>query len=538
MLALERLAASSSSLSISRVVEARCRRCRRTRARRPRTSPSTSEPKRAARAGPCPACSRRSTNSCRPCVLTFSQSRERLPGRYRESRALGHDPLELLLLAPPRAARRRRRTPPRTGRSGSGVSRSFSSRSRRSVERQVDERLALDLEQVEDVVDDRRARLALLHRGEARAALLVERADLAVERRSPASSAPSTSSFATFSKRAVRSLSVAACAARPRRRATVATPVAVPLDLEQPAVARRAPSVGERGEHRPVAARLPRRDGAASSSRLRRISQFFSSPSSCAGTSVHVPFEPLAVQPDGQAAVLLLLEQLVRAACPRSRPCRRRTGPSGSRPRRSRTRAGGPRRGRRGAAGPARAARPSAPPSSRARRRARAGSRSGAAARRGAGRRRSAPSPRFLPPNGSGVFLGSRLRLYSASFALGTRASLPCARAFLRFVPFCVSLRRTRAAPPSGRRPRPPSSSSRLRQLGCPWPSRVISVEQLLAVGVVVLLGLEVGCSGSRRATSPSRPRPSAALADAVDGFRLPHLVGVVHGLEQRARPS
>ena len=58
---------------------------------------------------------------------------------------------------------------------------SASSRAAPLDERQVDERLALELEQVEDLVDDRRAGLALLHRREARPALLVERADLAVE---------------------------------------------------------------------------------------------------------------------------------------------------------------------------------------------------------------------------------------------------------------------------------------------------------------------------------------------------------------------
>ena len=49
------------------------------------------------------------------------------------------------------------------------------------LERQVDHRLALDLEQVEHVVDDRRPALALLHRREAGPAVLVERADLAVD---------------------------------------------------------------------------------------------------------------------------------------------------------------------------------------------------------------------------------------------------------------------------------------------------------------------------------------------------------------------
>ena len=64
-------------------------------------------------------------------------------------------------------------------------------------ERQVDERLAVDLEHVEDLVDDRRAGLPLLHRREARPALLVERADLAVEHAVRRLHAPSASAFAT-----------------------------------------------------------------------------------------------------------------------------------------------------------------------------------------------------------------------------------------------------------------------------------------------------------------------------------------------------
>ena len=48
-------------------------------------------------------------------------------------------------------------------------------------ERQVEHRLAVHLEQVEHVVDDQRPGLCLLHRGEARPPLLVERADLAVD---------------------------------------------------------------------------------------------------------------------------------------------------------------------------------------------------------------------------------------------------------------------------------------------------------------------------------------------------------------------
>ena len=97
---------------------------------------------------------------------------------------------------------------------------------------QVDDRFALDLEHVEDVVDDRRFRLALLHRGEARAAGVVERAHLAVEHavrrlhrlgnllgdvREPCSQVVAVSA---------RERDVAAGLRRDR-------PVAVPLDLER-----------------------------------------------------------------------------------------------------------------------------------------------------------------------------------------------------------------------------------------------------------------------------------------------------------------
>ena len=73
--------------------------------------------------------------------------------------------------------------------------------------------------------------------------------------------------------------------------------------------------VVERREHRPV-----RRAGTASaspSSSLRLISsQFCSLPSMCAGTSDHVPRSRLPCSANGQLAVRLLLEQLVRAVVP------------------------------------------------------------------------------------------------------------------------------------------------------------------------------------------------------------------------------
>ena len=162
---------------------------------------------------------------------------------------------------------------------------SASSRARRSRERQVDERLALDLEHVEDLVDDRRAGLSLLHRREARAAVLVERADLAVEH-AVGGLHRLRQLLRDLGKRSVRSLPF-----RLTRRASPAVDVreravAVPLDLEQPAVALRDVLL-ERGEHRLVLAARPA--AAPSSSRFRISSQFFGSPSSFAGTSVQRP---------------------------------------------------------------------------------------------------------------------------------------------------------------------------------------------------------------------------------------------------------
>ena len=169
--------------------------------------------------------------------------------------------------------------------------------------------------------------------------------------------------------------------------------VAVPLDLVQPVLALRHRLL-ERGEHRRVAARALRRLRL----RLRLVALAEDQPVLLLAAELRRDerphtVEPLAVQPNGQAAVLLALERARTCRCPRSRRCPRRSCPSGSRPRRSRSRAGGPRRARQGAAGRAPSARPSAPPSSRAHRRSPAGSRSAAATHRGAGRRRSAPCP-------------------------------------------------------------------------------------------------------------------------------------------------
>ena len=179
------------------------------------------------------------------------------------------------------------------------------------LERAVDDRRALDLEDVEHVVDDRPA--SLLHRGEARAALFVERADLAVED-------------------AVRSLDRRR--QRPRdvleaRREVVPVPadeprlapahvreraVTVELDLEAPALPG-GHVLGERGQHRRILGAFPARF------RRRVVALSENEPVLLLAGEVGRNERPhslqaLAVEADGQTAVGLLLEKLVRARIP------------------------------------------------------------------------------------------------------------------------------------------------------------------------------------------------------------------------------
>ena len=193
-------------------------------------------------------------------------------------------------------------------------------------------------------------------------------------------------------------------------------PVAVPLRLEYPVTAW-GQLLRQRREHRPVVVPRSGMTGFADQEPIPFVAV------EVRGHERPRPVEPLAVQPDGEPAVLLLLEELVRAVVPDLDACRRRTRPSGSRPRSSRRRAGGPRRARRARGRRAPGGCPWAPPTRRARRRARAGSRSGAGARRGAGRRRSAPGRRGGGPRTAPVSVpGSRLRSYSLSGFTGFKS--------------------------------------------------------------------------------------------------------------------
>ena len=180
-------------------------------------------------------------------------------------------------------------------------------------ERQVDHRLALDLQHVEDVVDDGRPRLPLLHRREARATGVVERADLAVE-----DAIRSLDGFRGLLRHILEPCrQVVPVAARERDigpgdgrdRA-----VAVPLHLERPP---RAPRnlFGEGCKHRHVAAAAAAGNGGG----LVALADDQPVLLVAAEMSRHErpgSLELRPVQTHGQTAVLLLLEQLVGAAVP------------------------------------------------------------------------------------------------------------------------------------------------------------------------------------------------------------------------------
>ena len=163
---------------------------------------------------------------------------------------------------------------------------------RRSRERQVDERLAVDLEHVERDVDVRRP---------GRRPAASRRSSPGRPRRARTTSPSRTQSGvrtapcerARDGREAPGQVVVGAAAELALAAADVRDrAVAVPLDLVEPA-RRRRDLLGERGEHRPVAVRradlVAPSHLARCSSRLRISSQFFGSPSSFAGTSVHVP---------------------------------------------------------------------------------------------------------------------------------------------------------------------------------------------------------------------------------------------------------
>ena len=197
-------------------------------------------------------------------------------------------------------------------------------------ERQLDERLSVDLEHVEEV-EHERAR-SLLHRREARPAPGVERADLAVEhavgRLDRLHDRSSDGLEARRQRLAVAARQLGNAARNRHDRA-----VAVPLHLVQPAVAGRH-RVGGCGEHRPIGPLLPRRrlvasssSRAASSSDRRRASPGRASMAHSASRRGGAPSCRRLASP----------RRARRCPGPRSRPSRRRSCPRGSHPRTSRT---------------------------------------------------------------------------------------------------------------------------------------------------------------------------------------------------------
>jgi hypothetical protein len=232
------------------------------------------------------------------------------PREVLRAQALGHDPFEPLLLGGPE-----QRVPVVEGLGEAHdpvplVEELFEPLAA-LLERKVDERFALDLEHVEDVVDDRRPRLGLLHRREARPALLVEGADLAVD-----DALGSLERFHELPRHVFEALAVVLVL--PRAQLGVAAgdrrhdPVAVPLDLVDPVALRHR--VGGRCEHRPVAARL---------ASLRRGIVLLAQDQPVLRVARELrrhqrirTLETVAVEADREAAVLLLLHQLVRALVP------------------------------------------------------------------------------------------------------------------------------------------------------------------------------------------------------------------------------
>ena len=174
-------------------------------------------------------------------------------------------------------------------------------------QRQVDDRLAVGLQQVEHLVREPGA--SLLHRGEARLPVRIEGHDLAVEDR--VGRAQRLHELLRHRRKPLREVVASAreqlrlAAADVRERA-----VTVPFRLELPVAARQL--LGQRREHRPIHAR-PGRHPVLSLAEEEPV--LLVAGEVCRHERPR-SLEPLAVQPHGEAAVPLLLEELVRAAVP------------------------------------------------------------------------------------------------------------------------------------------------------------------------------------------------------------------------------
>ncbi len=173
-------------------------------------------------------------------------------------------------------------------------------------ERQLDQRLRVELEQVEDD-EDERAR-AVLEEREPCAARLVERADLRIEdgvRRAGSE----LRSPGGWTKALRQIVSVPARERRLTTRDRHERAEAVPLRLVHPALST-GQALGRRREHRRVPARRGRRAVLAEQQPVLRIAV------ELGGHERPDAVQPLAVEPDGEPSVPLLLQQLVGAAIP------------------------------------------------------------------------------------------------------------------------------------------------------------------------------------------------------------------------------
>ena len=178
-------------------------------------------------------------------------------------------------------------------------------------QRQVDQRRPLHLEQIERDVEVRRAFLALLHRRKRRPAVLADGHDFSVEHavgRPERAFERADDGREAIDERLVVPAAQVDVAAPDRRD----RPEAVPLHLEEPALAGRHVR-GERRQHRPVRARL----------RWRRCVLLLPDDQPVLRVAAEVrryerpeSVQPLALEAHREAAVRLLLDELVRAVVP------------------------------------------------------------------------------------------------------------------------------------------------------------------------------------------------------------------------------
>ena len=245
--------------------------------------------------------------------LVLEPLRGALAGEVPRVEPLAHDPLEVLLLG---GAQQRLSVVERLGEAHRPVPpvEQLPQTGSAFREREVDHRLAVHLEQVEHVVDDRRAGLCLLHRGEARAPVLVERADLAVDH---AVGGPER--LGELPRDLVEALCVVLILAGAELSLAAGDPgddaVAVPLDLVLPAVAaRHLVRLRESREHRRVPALRASRRGSLLS--LADEQPVLLVAAELRRDEAPDPVELLSLEPHRETAVRLLLEDLVGARVP------------------------------------------------------------------------------------------------------------------------------------------------------------------------------------------------------------------------------